>query len=379
MKYKKWLIGWCGLVIIMLTSIGVLVYNVDPFFHYHAPYTEKYYYSLYNERSQNNGIIKHFEYNALITGTSMTENFKTSELDELFSVNSIKIPYSGATYKEINDSLAVALESNPDIQVVVRSLDYSCLFKDKNSMRTDLGEYPAYLYDSNPFNDVFYLFNKEVIFSRSYDMVEAVKLGRLEPGIAPFDSYARWQDGHDFTFGKNTVIPAGISVTPGEAVHLTEEEKSRIYGNIMQNVTSLADSYPNVYFYYFFPPYCAAWWAEHVNDGTIYKWLEADEYTIELILDHPNIKLYSFNNCTDITTNLNFYKDTIHYGEWINSYMLRAMRNGDCLLTKENYRSYLQEERNFYTTFDYDSLNEQIDYVDDSYAGELIGENSVRE
>ena len=39
----------------------------------------------------------------------------------------------------------------------------------------------------------------------------------------------------------------------------------------------------------------------------------------------------------------------------------------------------VQEERDFYITFDYDSLNEQIDYEDDSYAGELIGENSVSE
>lgn len=69
MKYKKWLIGWIVLVAIMLTMIGGFVYKIDPYLHYHAPDTEKYYYSLDNERSQNNGIIKHFDYDALITGT----------------------------------------------------------------------------------------------------------------------------------------------------------------------------------------------------------------------------------------------------------------------------------------------------------------------
>lgn len=49
------------------------------------------------------------------------------------------------------------------------------------------------------------------------------------------------------------------------------------------------------------------------------------------------------------------------------------MREGKCLLTKENYKEYLQEERFFYTTFDYNSLNEQKDYEDDSYAGVLLG------
>ena len=90
-------------------------------------------------------------------------------------------------------------------------------------------------------------------------------------------------------------------------------------------------------------------------------------------MNHPNIKLYSFTNCTNITTNLNYYKDMTHYGEWVNSYMLKAMREGKCLLTKENYKEYLQEERFFYTTFDYNSLNEQKDYEDDSYAGVLLG------
>lgn len=339
--------------------------------HYHAPDTEKYYYSLDNERSQNNGIIKHFDYDALITGTSMTENFRTSEFDDIFDVKSIKVAYSGGTYKEINDNIAVALKNNPDLRVIVRCLDYDYLLSDNNSVKTDLGEYPTYLYDDNPFNDVYYLFNKDVIFSRAYGMVASARIEGAQPGITPFDSYSRWQD--EYSFGKKSIIPEGISVTSGEPIHLTEEEQNIIYDNLTQNVTSLADDYPKVDFYYFFSPYSAVWWALHANDGTIYRCLEAEEYAIELILNHPNIKLYSFTNCTNITTNLNYYKDITHYGEWVNSYMLKAMREGKCLLTKENYKEYLQEERFFYTTFDYNSLNEQKDYEDDSYAGVLLG------
>lgn len=71
----------------ILGAMGICVLRVDPFIHYHKPLTNAYFYPLDNQRSQNDGILKHFEYNALITGTSMTENFKTSELDELFGVN----------------------------------------------------------------------------------------------------------------------------------------------------------------------------------------------------------------------------------------------------------------------------------------------------
>ncbi|MFR4763043.1 MAG: hypothetical protein ACLT9V_00605 [Anaerococcus obesiensis] len=196
----------------------------------------------------------------------------------------------------------------------------------------------------------------------------------FKPGITSFDDYASWQK--NYTFGKNSVIPNGIkSIEKSKPVHLTNEEKQTINENIAQNVTSLAAKYPDVNFYYFFPPYSAVFWNDLNNDGTIYKQIEAESYAIELILKYPNIHLYSFNMLTDITTDLNNYKDSTHYGQWINSLMLRYMKNNKRLLTKENYRSYLDEEFKFYTSFDYSSLNDQIDYEDDLYKADIVDKN----
>lgn len=123
MKAKTWLAGWAVLVVAALGLIGYEVYKVDPYFHYHKPDTSAYYYVLNNQRSQNDGISKHFDYNALITGTSMTENFKTSEFDEIFDVHSVKVSYSGGSYKEMNDNLKIALRHNPNLKTIVRCLD----------------------------------------------------------------------------------------------------------------------------------------------------------------------------------------------------------------------------------------------------------------
>ena len=137
----------------------------------------------------------------------------------------------------------------------------------------------------------------------------------------------------------------------------------------------MADQYPDVDFYYFFSPYSIAWWNSITNEGTLYRQLEAEQYIIELILEHPNIHLYSFNNDTALTTDLNNYKDTIHYGEWVNSAMLRWMHDGVGLLTKENYQDYLKAERAFYaniTEEDITRLNAQPDYADDKTAEYLM-------
>ena len=86
MKNKTWLLTFSVVVLVCVVAISSVTIYVDPYMHYHKPLTNKYFYVLDNQRSQNNGIIKHFEYDAVITGTSMTETFKTSEMDKILIV-----------------------------------------------------------------------------------------------------------------------------------------------------------------------------------------------------------------------------------------------------------------------------------------------------
>ena len=370
MKAKSWIIGYFTIIACGLGIAGTAVYTVDPFFHYHKPYIEKYSYALGNERSQNDGIVKHFEYDALITGTSMMENFKTSEMDAAFGTKSIKTPFAAASYKEINDSLETALKYNPSLKTIVRGLDMGMFFDASDAMHYDWGEYPTYLYDSNPFNDVEYLFNRDVIFTW---LKNAVLLGIVkgEAGITSFDEYMSWSP--ESIFGIDTVCPNGIATeVPEETFHLTDEEREIIQDNIYKNVISLAERYPDVEFYCFFPPYSAVWWKNQLDAGKIYRQIEAEQYIIELILECENIKLYSFNNRTDITTNINNYRDITHYGGWVNSIILKWLQEGKYMLTKDNYKEYLAQELSFYTSFDYSALNGQEDYESDLYAAALL-------
>lgn len=354
MSAKKWLLFWSILSICTLITIGVCVYITDPFFHYHKPYTNKFYYQLNNQRSQNNGICKHFDYNAIITGTSMSENFMTSELNELFDVDSVKVCFFGASYKELNDNLQVALENNPNIKLIIRGLDYDQLFSDKDSMRFDESTYPTYLYDNNPFNDVKYLYNQDVVFGRVYSM-----LTYRNSGITSFDDYSNWQN--DYPFGPEYVLKDGITFTPSSTyLHLSKDEEKNLKETLNQNLIALANEYPNVEYYCFIPPYSIVWWNNLNNDGTIYKQIEAEQCFIETILENSNIRLFSFNNRTDITTNLNLYRDYVHYNEDVNSQILHCLKNGEYELTKENYMDYLKTEIAFYTSYDYPSIMAQL-------------------
>ncbi len=376
MNSKKYIVGFFLSAIALIGAAALTVYHVDPYIHYHKPHTESYFYTLglENQRNVNYGICRHLDYDALITGTSMIENFNTTEFDEIFGVNSIKVPFAGGTYKEINDCLKVALKSNPELKTVVRGLDIVFFLYDADAMRTDLGEYPLYLYDDNPFNDVEYLFNKEILFHTVYPMIEESKGEVFTPGMTSFTDYNRWQDLH--SYGKNTVCPEGLGhvVPVVEEEPLSESTKKMIYDNVTQNITSLTDSYPDVDFYYFFTPYSIAWWSGSVGSGSFSDWLNAEQYIIELMLEHENIKLFSFSTRADILADLNNFQDNMHYAEWVNSLMLKWMHEGKYRLTVDNYLDYLEDECEYYINFDYDSIAEQEDYESDYYAAALLNE-----
>lgn len=258
MKSKKFIIIWLTIISISLITMGTLVYIVDPFFHYRRPNVERFYYSLYNQRSQNNGILKYFDYDAIIIGTSMTENFKKSEMDQIFEANSIKVPFSGASYKEINDNIKIAFD-NVEIKTIIRCLDMSALLDDKDKMRYDLGQYPIYLYDDNILNDYKYLCCKEVFINRVLENIIYKNDVCHKIGITSFDDYSNWHN--NSSFGRKVVIPYGFKVDKSkEYKHLTQEDKEKIKLNIEQNVISLANEHKNVDYYCFLPPYSIVWW-----------------------------------------------------------------------------------------------------------------------
>lgn len=361
MKNKIWLYIFAAVALGGLLLVAAIVIFVDPYMHYHMPLTDRFYYTVGNQRSQNDGITKRFDYDAIITGTSMTENFKTSEFDKVFGVDSIKVPYSGGTYKEMNDNLVVALETHPDIKYIVRSLDRYMIAEDKDTMRDDLGNYPTYLYDSNPFNDVEYVINKDNIETSFWMIYHALK--GESTGITSFDSYSNWMS--HYTFGANTVL--GLysidDVAEIERV-LSEEEMRTIRENVEQNITALADAYPDTQFYCFLPPYSVVYWRNSRANGEL-KWqLDCERYMASLVVSHENIHLFAWERF-DLFDDLNNYKDSSHYGEWINSWMLTQMKNGTGRLTQDNYEAYFQSMYDHYSTFDYASLFDQVDYEDD--------------
>jgi hypothetical protein len=352
MNTRKWFFSVIVVTVVCMAAGAAFVFWVDPFFHYHGP-VENLEYPLVRdfERYQNDGILRHFSYDTIITGTSMTENFKTSEVDELFDATSVKVPFAGGLYKEINDNLTRAYSYGNEIKYVFRCLDYQCLAEDKDATK-DIYDYAEYMTNENPFDDVNYLLNKSAM-ERALKVLIATAGGGQ--GL-DFDSYANWMQYN--TFGPETVLASYELADPAEEEKiLDEEEETMIRENVRQNVVALAEEHPETTFYLYFPPYSIAYWDQICNDGELDWHIAAEQAAIEEMISCPNIKLYSFSIAEEIICDLDNYADYVHYAEDVNSWILECMQKDEYLLTEDNYQEYLEDERNFFSTYDYAAIH----------------------
>lgn len=348
---RRWMIGTIILTGILLAFAALPTILVDPYFHYHKP-IEGITYLLNDQRYQNDGILKHFSYDAVITGSSMTENFKTSDMDQLFGTTAVKTPFSGGSYKEIRDNLDTAFENNSEIRYVIRSIDCPAIIQDKDAMRYEDALYPFYLYDDKMYNDVSYFLNKQVLFEYTVPMLAYTRAG-IES--TSFDEYCYWSD--EMAYGKEAILKKYNRPEKTESDwNQDTEDFAMLHENIQQNFIAQARQYPDTQFYYFFTPQSIFWWDSINQMGAIEQFVVYMQEASRIMLEYENIHLYSFFDVTELICNPEHYNDTIHHSGEINTQLLHWMKNGEHQLDKENYQDHWNEVLEFYGSYDYEAL-----------------------
>lgn len=345
---KKWFITCIGILTALLAAFALMMIVVDPYFHYHAPLPFLQY-RLYEERYTNDGISRHFDYDAVITGTSMAQNFKPSEMDALFGTHSVKETFSGAGYQELSRNLERALSRNENLHTVLWTLDYNGLLRDYDWAQYE--EYPTYLYDDNPFNDVSYLFNKSILYHGTLHNIAMTLAGH---DSTTMDEYSSWER----ETGLNAILNAydRKSMETNVPKNFDEEALQTVTQTITANFVDLVNRYPETTFYIFYTPYSIAYWDAMNIHGTIEKQIAAEQTATELLLSCPNVKLYSFFDQYEIICNLDYYCDNGHYSAEINSRILSWIAEDTGLITWENYKERLARQQTFYLTYDYESI-----------------------
>lgn len=337
------------LSICLLIVYALAIIIVDPLFHYHRPLKGFLYSTSIDSRHICDGIIKHFDYDTITTGDSLSVNYKVSEINDLFDVHSIKASHYYADYSELYELVECAVKYNKNFKNLFWTLNPNNLMIDKDQKRH--GEWPEYLYNQNPFDDVNYVFNKDVMWN---GIVNSLSQAKKNTSISPFDfdTFLSYESPR----GKSIVLAGRTYRDAAPKATFSPEEKHLVCENIEDNILQLAKNHPQIDFTIIIPPLSIIWWDDLYRTGEIEKYIAAEETAIQCLLTCDNIRVYSFVNEYSTVCDYDRYCDTIHYGKEVSSMMLQSISKGSNEITKENYSQYCQDVRNFYLNYEYDEI-----------------------
>ena len=328
--------------ICLLLITGSFVYVVDPFFHYHYPYFGMKP-IVYDELNQNPGIAEHFDYDSIILGSSMTQNFTASKFEQVFPEGgkTVKLTYSAIRTGNMNWMLKKAFDTRT-VKNVYLGLDLDPFIDQFGSYYFDI---PEHLYDKNPFNDVNYLFNKEVVL-KAWSMILSNKEGQI-PDLD--DSY-KWNSEFSTELALQSV---DWDLLKWEKPHFEKEYVENTKKNFQVNVEPHIAEHPETTFYIFFPPYSILWWNMKASDGTLDTFLASEEYLLSELVKYENVKIFGLQTIEEIVTDLDNYKDYNHYSPEINDWIMNTLSGEDYVLTQDNYKDYVNHLREFVINYDY--------------------------
>ena len=350
-KVSRCLCGTVAAVLIILILFGGFTYYIDPVCHYHKP-LEKYDYTGVYAYYLNDGIIRNYDFTAVITGTSMTDNFKTSEAEALFGGSFVKLPLSGTSFKEISNQISRIYARGKSPSLIIRALDEDMIYMDKDSSTRDFSEF-EYMYNDRLLDDVKYLINLEMFFRYTRELMGK----KNESGNPPidFDRYCSWE----FDTGKAAVTASYTLPETAETERVfTEADRQLVVENIAQNVTAVAYEHPETDFICYIAPYSVGFW-DMMNAGKKIHWqIEAEKTAVEEILRCPNIRLYAFSDNFELVSDLDNYSDDHHYDGNVSSRLLGWMSEDKYRLSEENYEEYFEKIEQYFSEFDYAQLHE---------------------
>lgn len=343
---RKWLILAASLLAGALAAAAALVIFIDPFFQYHAPLSF-FPYKVDNQLAQNPGMARHMEYDSVLLGSSMTASFDTDWFEQELGLNTVKLSYNGAYPKDEANIMEIIFDARKDsVSTVFMAIDQAAFSADTQETKFPI---PEYLYDKNPFNNVQYLFNKDVllnyIFKPLADPTERTQWNQL---------YKPWWTDEYYT--KANVLmyyePEPEAEKPMPADSFLEGVKA----NLDANICPFIEAHPETEFVLWYPPYSILYWNDVMRAQRLDAVMEELSCMTQRLLAYDNVRVFCFQDQREIVCNLNNYADYTHYHADVCRYIVQCFADGSCELTEDNYEEVLVGLAKLAETYDYEAI-----------------------
>lgn len=318
----RWLRRFLALTLAVLAVLAVLVYVIDPYSHYRA-YDHKY---KLDKIFSVPGVVRNFDYDSIIIGSSMTQNFDMDSFRRELGQNPIKATLGGMDWPEMAALLKLAQDSG-HAETYYLCIDASLLSSDEEEQR-----FPEYLLDSNPLNDYRYFWGYEVwmrFIPLDLALTAADKLGIALPqrfqDARSIDKMGEWA--YRCTFGREQVLEFYANSGNGGASNV---DMTAVSADPMAQCQKLLDSLDlsrgNIVL--FFPPYSSLFWYDMEQSGKLEGYFEVKRYFIQQVSAYDNVSVFDFQGA-DFTADLDNYMDITHFSPQINDELVCCFASGE--------------------------------------------------
>ncbi len=356
MKYKKFLWTFFTCTFILAIIYSTFIFIKDPLGYYDLEEESSYYY--HNGRYQLPSFVRNLDYDTIIIGPSMSQNFNEQVLNKELDVQSLNAALSASSAKEQNYLYTLANESNENLTNVFWEINFDSLHGSEDRVNEESGAFPKHLYTKTTLDDFKYLFSylagevyiEKVKAERRGDptrsVYEVYKFGKGVPPLNPND-----YRGTEVTDNDNDV-PDGVGL---------QEMKQNFDVNIYPVLKENTDQ--NFKLYY--APYPILYQIFNYNRSkqAFMDRLLMKEYVYSRVKDLEHVQVYDFQTETEITFNLRNYVDGSHYDHAVNDWMTYELNNN----------KYLQSENS--TEENAKILLKQVE----GFSGEQLGEGKISE
>lgn len=340
---KQFIFGVCLIPLPVVVVLFGILWLYDPLQLFHKPiFRETTFFG--DMRLAARGIIRYYDFDSVILGTSMLENTSAKEAGEKLGGKWVNLSLSGSAYNE----RAVILEylfGYKKPQKIIYSLESFIIDSIKDSSRFD------YLYDGNPLDDFkIYLNDRFILCALAWreskdctgnkGLEELLKWFDYKDVKQLFGGFEKW-----LKYGKKETIAMLKNIKDTPFVVKKDNfdlEKQRSY--IQTYVLDFVAENPQTQFYFIVPTYSRLSYrigSDNFDNKVFYNRSLNLKWFVQELEKYPNAKIYGFDTL-DYADNVANYKDFTHYNVDMNSLHLDSIRGEKHILDSSNIDSYLK-------------------------------------
>lgn len=332
-KFKKNILISCCVLIAFIFVSGLTTFIIDPLQHYRkASFYEVY---TFNQRYLAWGLLKNYEYDSMLLGSSMTENFKTDEMNDDLNINILRVPFQGTSAYEESLLIEKGL-LNKNLKNIFLGLDFFSFRGDVNRIKYGEKSLPFYLMNDTFLDDFKYLLNIDVFFEKNIKIIMSNYFGYKRSNL-DFNTFWNWDT--NYKYSKELCLQGYNHQVEKKDQFKLEELKKSFNHNFLKHVEQNKD----INFKVFFPPYSILSWKAWEKTGQLNNILEFKKYILNASLKYNNFKIYDFQIEKEVTHDLDNYFDASHYSSKTNTWMIKQIKDNKYIVTEDNTQDYLDK------------------------------------